>query len=56
MPEFRAALRDAFETMGRITLSHGVLNWTKDHQLSTNETGGMLKVTCDRRRLRSSSH
>ena len=44
-PEFRAALRDAFETMGRTTLSHGVLNWTKDdHWGYTNETGVMLKV------------
>ncbi|RZI89608.1 MAG: ABC transporter substrate-binding protein, partial [Variovorax sp.] len=27
-PEFRAALRDAFETMGRTVLAHGVLDWT----------------------------
>ncbi|CAN5863531.1 ABC transporter substrate-binding protein [soil metagenome] len=44
-PEFRAALRDAFETMGRTTLAHGVINWTPtDHWGYTNETGVMLKV------------
>ena len=44
-PEFRAALRDAMETMGRTVLAHGVLNWTKDdHWGYTNETGVMLKV------------
>ncbi len=44
-PEFRAALRDAFETMGRTVLAHGVLNWTaQDHWGYTNETGVMLKV------------
>jgi branched-chain amino acid transport system substrate-binding protein len=44
-PEFRAALRDALETMGRTVLSHGVLNWTKDdHWGYTPETGVMLKV------------
>ncbi|RZI95660.1 MAG: branched-chain amino acid ABC transporter substrate-binding protein, partial [Rubrivivax sp.] len=44
-PEFRAALRDAFEGMGRTVLSHGVLNWTaQDHWGFTNETGVMLKV------------
>jgi branched-chain amino acid transport system substrate-binding protein len=44
-PEFRAALRDAFETMGRTVISHGVLNWTPDnHWGYTNETGVMLKV------------
>ena len=43
--EFRAALRTAFETMGRTVVSHGVLNWTKDdHWGYTNETGVMLKV------------
>jgi len=43
--EFRAALRDAFETMGRTVLSHGVINWTKDdHWGFTNETGVILKV------------
>lgn len=44
-PEFRAALRDAFEGMGRTVLAHGVLNWTaQDHWGYTNETGVMLKV------------
>ncbi len=44
-PEFRAALRDALETMGRTTIAHGVLNWTpQDHWGYTNETGVMLKV------------
>lgn len=43
--EFRAALRNAFETMGRTVVSHGVLNWTKDdHWGFTQETGVMLKV------------
>ncbi len=43
--EFRAALRDALETMGRTVFSHGVMNWTKDdHWGYTNETGVMLKV------------
>ncbi|MBN9408122.1 MAG: ABC transporter substrate-binding protein [Burkholderiales bacterium] len=44
-PEFRAALRDAFEGMGRTVLAHGILNWTADdHWGFTNETGVMLKV------------
>jgi branched-chain amino acid transport system substrate-binding protein len=44
-PEFRAALRDAMETMGRTVFSHGVMNWTKDdHWGYTMETGVMLKV------------
>jgi branched-chain amino acid transport system substrate-binding protein len=44
-PEFRAALRDAMESIGRTVLAHGVLNWTKDdHWGYTNETGVMLKV------------
>jgi branched-chain amino acid transport system substrate-binding protein len=43
--EFRAALRDAFEGMGRTVVSHGVLNWTKeDHWGYTSETGVVLKV------------
>jgi branched-chain amino acid transport system substrate-binding protein len=43
--EFRAALRDACETIDRTVLSHGVLQWTKDdHWGFTNETGVMLKV------------
>jgi branched-chain amino acid transport system substrate-binding protein len=44
-PEFRAALRDGLETMGRTIFSHGVMNWTKDdHWGYTNETGVLLKV------------
>jgi branched-chain amino acid transport system substrate-binding protein len=44
-PEFRAALRDGFEGMGRTIFAHGVMNWTKeDHWGYTNETGVMLKV------------
>jgi branched-chain amino acid transport system substrate-binding protein len=44
-PEFRAALRDAIEGMGRTIFSHGVMNWTKDdHWGYTIETGVMLKV------------
>ena len=44
-PEFRAALRDSMETMGRTIFSHGVMNWTPtDHWGYTNETGVMLKV------------
>ncbi|AMM25334.1 ABC transporter substrate-binding protein [Variovorax sp. PAMC 28711] len=44
-PEFRSALRDALENMGRTVLAHGVLNWTaQDHWGYTNETGVMLKV------------
>ena len=43
--EFRAALRDAIETMGRTVVSHGVLNYTKDnHWGFTTETGLVLKV------------
>lgn len=43
--EFRAALRDAMETMGRTVVSHGVLNYTKDnHWGFTTETGVILKV------------
>ena len=43
--EFRAALRDALETMGRTVVSHGVLNYTKDnHWGFTTETGVVLKV------------
>ena len=45
-PEFRAALRDAFETMGRTVFAHGVMNWTPtDHWGYTKETGVMLKVS-----------
>lgn len=44
-PEFRAALRDAIENMGRTLLAHGVMNWTKDdHWGYTHETGVMLRV------------
>lgn len=44
-PEFRAALRDAIETMGRTVFAHGVMNWTPtDHNGYTMETGVMLKV------------
>ena len=43
--EFRAAIRDALETMGRTVFAHGVMNWTHDdHWGFTNETGVMLKV------------
>ena len=43
--EFRVALRDAIETMGRTNLAHGVMNWTKDdHWGYTNETGVVVKV------------
>ena len=44
-PEFRAALKDAMENMGRTVFSHGVMNWSKDnHWGYTNETGVMLVV------------
>jgi branched-chain amino acid transport system substrate-binding protein len=44
-PEFRSALRDSMETMGRTILAHGVMNWTPaDHWGYTNETGVMLQV------------
>lgn len=44
-PQFRAAIRDGLETMGRTIFSHGVMNWTAtDHWGYTNETGVMLKV------------
>jgi len=43
--EFRAALKDAIETMGRTVFAHGIMNWTKDdHWGYTLETGVMLKV------------
>ncbi|MFZ2294817.1 MAG: ABC transporter substrate-binding protein, partial [Polaromonas sp.] len=43
--EFRAALRDAIETMGRTNFAHGIMNWTKDdHWGYTNETGVIVKV------------
>lgn len=44
-PEFRAALRDAIEGMGRTVLAHGVLTYSKDnHWGFTTETPVMLKV------------
>lgn len=44
-PEFRAALKDAMEGMGRTVFSHGVMNWSAtDHWGYTMETGVMLKV------------
>jgi branched-chain amino acid transport system substrate-binding protein len=44
-PEFRAALRDAIENMGRTVLCHGVITYTKDnHWGFTVETPVMLKV------------
>lgn len=44
--EFRAALRDAFEQIGPLVVSQGVLNWTPaDHWGYTNETGVMMRVT-----------
>ena len=44
-PEFRAAIKDEMENMGRTVFSHGVMNWTaQDHWGYTNETGVMLKV------------
>jgi branched-chain amino acid transport system substrate-binding protein len=43
--EFRAALKDAIETMGKTNFSHGIMNWTKDdHWGYTLETGVMLTV------------
>jgi branched-chain amino acid transport system substrate-binding protein len=43
--EFRTALRDAFESMGRTIFAHGVMNWTKDdHWGYTNETAVVYKV------------
>ena len=43
--EFRAALRDGIESMGRTVVAHGVLNYTKDnHWGFTTETGVILKV------------
>lgn len=43
--EFRVALRDTLDTMGRTVISHGVMNWSKsDHWGYTNETGVMTVV------------
>ncbi|MDO5623162.1 MAG: ABC transporter substrate-binding protein [Pseudomonadota bacterium] len=45
-PEFRAALRDAFEHMGPVTLAHGVLHWTpQDHWGYSQDTGVLMRVT-----------
>jgi len=45
-PEFRAGLKEAFETMGRTPVSQGVLNWTAtDHFGYTPETGVLLRVS-----------
>jgi branched-chain amino acid transport system substrate-binding protein len=44
-PAFRAAIREAMETMGETVVSHGVLNYTKDnHWGFTTDTGVILKV------------
>ena len=44
-PEFRSAMRDTLETMGRTVFAHGVMNWTAaDHWGYTLETGVMTKV------------
>ena len=44
-PEFRAGLKEAFETMGRTPVSQGVLNWTAtDHFGYQPETGVLLRV------------
>jgi branched-chain amino acid transport system substrate-binding protein len=44
-PEFRAALKEALETMGRTPVSQGVLNYTAtDHFGYTPETGVLLVV------------
>ena len=44
-PEFRAAIRDAVQNMGRTVVSHGVLNYSKaNHWGFTTETGLILKV------------
>ncbi|MGV0958563.1 MAG: ABC transporter substrate-binding protein [Limnohabitans sp.] len=44
-PEFRSAVRDSLETMGRTVFAHGVMNWTPaDHWGYTLETGVMTKV------------
>jgi branched-chain amino acid transport system substrate-binding protein len=44
-PEFRNAIREGLESMGRTIFSHGVMNWSaQDHWGFTNETGVILKV------------
>ena len=43
--EFRAALKDAIEGMGRTVFAHGIMNWTAtDHWGYQPETGVMLVV------------
>ena len=43
--EFRSAVRDSLENMGRTVFAHGVMNWTPaDHWGYTLETGVMTKV------------
>lgn len=43
--EFRAALREAMETMGPTPIAHGVIHWTHDnHWGFPADTGVMLKV------------
>ncbi len=43
--EFRLALKEAIETMGRTPVSHGVLNYTvKDHGGFTPDTGMLLTI------------
>jgi branched-chain amino acid transport system substrate-binding protein len=43
--EFRSALRDSFEQLGPVPVSHGVINYTAtDHWGFTQTTGVMLKV------------
>ena len=43
--EFRAALKDAIETMGPTPFAHGMMHWTKDnHWGYTMDTGLMLVV------------
>lgn len=44
-PQFREALKDALENLGRTPVSQGVLHYTAtDHWGFTNETGVILKV------------
>ena len=44
-PEFRNAIREGLENMGRTIFSHGVMHWSaQDHWGYTNETGVILKV------------
>ena len=51
-PQFRAALKEAFETMGRTPVSQGVLNWTAtDHFGYTPETGVLLNIVSGDRQV-----